>query len=72
VVTKSGDLNKAQATAALANVNSALSSMTDMNQMQAIQLQNMTQNYQNGLSTISNLMKAAYDMTKNTIGNIHY
>jgi hypothetical protein len=40
--------------------------------MQAIQLQNMTQNYQNGLSTISNLMKAAYDMTKNTIGNIHY
>ena len=72
VVTKSGDLTKAQATAALANVNSALSSYTDMNQMQAIQLQNMTQNYQNGLTTISNLMKAAYDMTKNTIGNIHY
>lgn len=72
MVTKSGDLTKAQAQAALGNVQSALTSFTDQTQMQAMQLQNMMQNYQNGINTISNLMKAAYDTTKNTLGNIHY
>ena len=70
LVTKSGDLNKSQAQAALANVGSALSSYADMSQLQAIKLQNMTQNYQNGITSISNLMKAAYDTTKNTVGNL--
>lgn len=72
VVTKNGELTKAQAQAALGNVQSALSSFTDQTQLQAIQLQTMAQNYQNGINTISNLMKAAYDTTKNTLGNIHY
>lgn len=72
LVSKSGDLTEAQAQAALDNVNSALSSYSDQTQLQTIQLQNMSQNYQNGISTISNLMKAAYDTTKNTLGNIHY
>lgn len=72
VVTKTGDLTKAQAQAALGNVQSALSSFTSQTQLQAMQLQNMSQNYQNGVNTISNLMKAAYDTTKNTVGNIHY
>jgi hypothetical protein len=72
LVAKSGDLTLPEAKAALSNVQSGLSALTDQNQLDAIQLQNMTQNYQNGINTISNLMKAAYDTTKNTIGNIHY
>jgi hypothetical protein len=71
-VTKSGDLTKQEAKSALSNVQSALSSYSDQTQLQTIQLQSMSQNYQTGINTISNLMKASYDTTKNTLGNIHY
>lgn len=72
LILKTADMTKDQAKAALGNVQGALTSYQDQTQLQVIQLQNMQQNYQTGLTTISNLLKAAYDTTKNTVGNIHY
>lgn len=66
------NLTQDQAKSQASNLSNTLSSMGDDTQMMQTQLQNMEQNYQQGVTTISNLMKMQYDMVKNTIGNIHY
>jgi hypothetical protein len=49
-----------------------LSALSDTTQLQQVHLQTMSQNYQQAVTTMSNLMRMQYDMVKNTIGNIHY
>lgn len=70
--TYTADLTQEQAKTEANNLSNTLSSMGDDTQMMQMQLQNMEQNYQQGVTTISNIMKMQYDMVKNTIGNIHY
>lgn len=70
--TYTADLTQDQAKTQADNLSKTLSTMGDDTQMMQMQLQNMEQNYQQGVSTISNIMKMQYDMVKNTIGNIHY
>jgi hypothetical protein len=70
--TYTADLTQDQAKTEASNLTNTLSSMGDDTQMMQMQLQNMEQNYQQGVTTISNIMKMQYDMVKNTIGNIHY
>lgn len=68
----SAPMTKQQVSDALDNVKNAGSTMSDATQMQMLQLQSMEQNYQQGVTTISNVMRTSYDMVKNTLQNIHY
>ena len=64
-------LNKDQATALQSDLGDQLTSQTDMNQQQQLQLQDMTQKYQESINTISNLLKYEHDTVKAIIQNIH-
>jgi hypothetical protein len=64
-------LTQDQATSLQDSLRSELTSMTDTNQTQQLHLQDMTQKYQEGINTISNLLKFEHDTVKSIINNIH-
>lgn len=66
------NLTQEQAKAKGDSLSNTLSTLSDSSQQQQLMLQNMMQNYQQGVTTISNIMRTQYDMIKNTLQNIHY
>jgi hypothetical protein len=48
-----------------------LQTMSDMNELDQMKLQDMTQKYQQGINTISNLLKFQHDTVKSIIQNLH-
>lgn len=65
-------LTQEEAKAEADSLSNTLSTLSDSSQQQQLLLQNMMQNYQQGVTTISNIMRMQYDMVKNTLQNIHY
>jgi hypothetical protein len=65
-------LTQSQTKSMADTLSNTLATLSDQTQLQQMNLQNMSQNYQQGVTTISNLIRMQYDMVKNTIGNIHY
>ncbi len=63
-------LTQGQAKTAYSNLQSTLSTMSSQTQTDQLQLQNMSQNYSQGINTISTLLKMNYDTVKGIIGNI--
>lgn len=70
MTTETVSLTKEQAKAKADGIESTVTAMQDQNSIDQLKLQNMSQNYTNAVSTISNLMKVAFDNVKNTIGNL--
>lgn len=63
-------LTMEQAKALATKIDGQRQSMSDMNQMEQMQLQDMSQKYQQGFQTISNLLKMEADTVKAIIGNL--
>lgn len=67
---KEGDLTKKEAEELAGKLDLQLTSLSDMNEMQKFDLQRMTEDYQQALSTLSNMLKASHDQMMSTIRNI--
>ena len=70
VVQREGDLNKAEAEALMKNLEQQLATLTDMNELQRFDLQQKVQDYQQGLNTLSGLLKAQHESMKAIIQNL--
>jgi hypothetical protein len=68
--TKTMTLDQTQAKSALDGLQSGIMGYTDQNQVDQLNLQQMSENYSQGLSTISNILKMNFDTVKGIIGNI--
>jgi hypothetical protein len=68
--TKTLSLDQKQAKSALDGLQSGIMGYTDQNQVDQLNLQQMSENYSQGLSTISNILKMNFDTVKGIIGNI--
>ena len=70
-VQTSGALTQDQAQAKADQLqNNTIPQLSSTNQIQQLQLQNLTQNYQQGVNTLSNVLKFQFDTVKSIIGNI--
>ncbi len=67
---KEGDLNKAEAEALMKKLEEQLASLSDVTELQKFDLQRMNQDYQQGLNTLSGLLKAQHDMMMAIIRNV--
>lgn len=65
-------MTKAQAQASLDAAKTASQDLGSDQQLQSIKLQSMMSNYSNAVNQMSNILKAAYDAEKNTLGNVRY
>ena len=64
------DLTKDQAKAQADKLSDQLQSMSDITQLDQMKLQDMAQKYQEGINTITNVLKFNFDTTKSIISNL--
>jgi hypothetical protein len=70
VTQKTGELTKAEAETLLGKLEMQLTSLTELNEMQKFDLQTKTHDYQQALSTLSNLLKSQHDSLMAIIRNL--
>ena len=68
--TKEGDLTKEEAQALLEELDTQLDTLREMTELQRIDLQNMTQDYNQALNTLSGILKSQQEYLKAIINNL--